>query len=271
MSDVTADLQARNRAVWSAGDWDAVSVLVAGVGPRLLDRIGIQPGMRVLDVGTGNGRSVAIPAAERGARVVGADLTSEWFATGRALARDAGVEVEWVEADAEALPFEDRSFDRVVSTFGHMFAPHHAAAAGELARVCAPGGVVATTTWTPEGMTGAFFRTLGEHVPPPPPGAESPLLWGSEEHVRELWEPHGLELTFDRENVVFADESVGSLVRMYEESFGPVVMARRTLGEDAWPPVHDALLRLFGERNVAGDGSARVEAEYLVTVGRRAG
>src|SRR4051794_36472203 len=146
MADVAADLRQRNKTVWAAGEWDDVSRLIAEVGPRVLDLVGIEPGMDVLDVGTGSGGTVAIPAALRGARVVGSDFVGEHFEAARRRAADAGVEVEWVEADAEALPFEDASFDRVLSTFGHMFAPRHGRAAAELARVCRPGGIVGTAT-----------------------------------------------------------------------------------------------------------------------------
>ena len=263
-----AEIKQRNRATWAAGDWDEASNLIADVGPRLLDRVGIEAGMDVLDVGTGSGGTVAIPAALRGARVVGSDLTPEHFDHARRRAKEAGVEVEWVEADAEALPFEDESFDRVLSTFGHMFAPRHALAAAELARVCRPGSVVATTTWTPEGLTGSFFETIGSYMPPPPDIVEPPILWGSEQHVREMLEPHGLELEFDRETVTFQKPGVDQLVTFYEEKFGPMVMAKAALGE-RWPELRSDLVSLFESANEAGDGSVRVAAEYLVTVGRK--
>src|SRR5215218_6671671 len=157
MSDLTSQLRAGNRAVWTRGNWDAVADFVAPVGPRLLDAAGVVAGMDVLDVGTGSGSSVAIPAALRGARVVGSDITDAWFADGRRRAAAAGAELEWVEASVEELPFPDGSFDRVLSTFGHMFAPHHALAAAEMARVCRPGGMVAAATWIPEGYTGEMF------------------------------------------------------------------------------------------------------------------
>ena len=184
-----SELQDRNRAVWSAGDWDAVANHIASVGPRLLDRVGIEPGMRVLDVGTGSGSNVAIPAAQRGAEVVGADITDAWFDAARRRAAEADVDVEWVIGDAEALPFADASFDRVLSTFGHMFAPHHRQAAQELLRVCKPGGSVGFTTWLTTGLAGRMFAVIGMHAPPPPPGVQPPPLWGDREHVRETVAP----------------------------------------------------------------------------------
>ena len=149
-----------------------------------------------------------------------------------------------------------------------MFAPRHAVAAAELARVCRPGGVVATTTWTPEGLTGSFFKTIGSYMPPPPDIVEPPILWGSEQHVREMLEPHGLELEFDRETVTFQKPGVDELVTFYEEKFGPVVMAKAALGE-RWPELRSDLVSLFESANEASDGSVRVAAEYLVTVGRK--
>jgi ubiquinone/menaquinone biosynthesis C-methylase UbiE len=268
MQNVVDELRERNRATWSAGEWDEVAELVREVGPGLLDRVGIADGMGVLDVGTGSGGNVAIPAALRGARVVGSDLTSEHFDDARRRARDAGVEVEWVEADAEQLPFEDASFDRVLSTFGHMFAPRHAVAAAELARVCRPGGIVGTTTWSQEGLAGAMFSTVGKYMPPPPDFAQPPSLWGDEAHIREMFEPNGLDVEIDRETVIFAKPSVEELVSFYEQKFGPMVMAKTALGE-RWPELRADLTSLFESFNTAEDGTCRVESEYMVTVGRK--
>ena len=268
MPNVVDELRERNRATWSAGEWDEVAELVREVGPRLLDRVGIEEGMDVLDVGTGSGGNVAIPAALRGARVVGSDLTSEHFDDARRRASEAGVEVEWVEADAEELPFEDASFDRVLSTFGHMFAPRHPGAAAELARVCRPGGIVGTATWSQEGLAGAMFSTVGQYMPPPPDFAQPPSVWGDETHIREMFEPNGLDVENDRETVILAKPSVEALVSLYEEKFGPMVMAKAALGE-RWPELRADLTSLFESFNTAEDGTCRVESEYMVTVGRK--
>jgi SAM-dependent methyltransferase len=258
-----------NRAIWAAGDWDAVADVIAAVGPRVLDRLDLQPGTRLLDVGAGTGGSIAIPAAQRGADVVASDLTDVWFEAGRARVAQAGLEpIEWVVADAMDLPFEDASFDVVTSTFGHMFAPDHAAAARELARVVRPGGTLAVATWVPEGFVGKFFGTIGKHAPAPPPGAEPPIRWGEQDRVRALFQPHGLELELTVETFPWENENAEALVALYERSFGPMVTLREAIG-DAWPAARTDLVELFERENVATDGSLRVEAAYLVTLGRK--
>jgi SAM-dependent methyltransferase len=267
--DVAADLRQRNRAVWGAGNWDDVSQLIAEVGPRLIDRVVVEPEMEVLDVGTGSGGAVAIPAALRGARVVGSDLVPDHFHDGRRRAAEAGVEVEWVEADAEALPFYDGRFDRVLSTFGHMFAPRHSRSGAELARVCRPGGIVGTATWRPTGFAGELCQTMAKHLPAPPEFAQPPGLWGDEDHVRAMLERHGLELEFHHETVVFSrDGDAEAFTSYHEEKFGPVVAAKTALG-DGWPALRSDLVFLFEKWDEGGDGQVRVPSEYLVTVGRK--
>jgi SAM-dependent methyltransferase len=267
---VNPELQEAGRRVWSAGHWDEVADYVAGVGPRLLDAVGVEDGMRLLDVGTGSGGSVAIPAAQRGARVVGSDITATHFDDARRRASDAGVEVEWVEADALDLPFEDGSFDRVCSTFGHMFAPDHALAASELVRVTRPGGVIGLACWTPEGLVGRMFLTTAAHMPPPPPGVQPPPLWGSPDHVRELMEPLGVELEFERLMNVFEHESFEGYNEHFTSNFGPMVMAKAALG-DRWPAVRDEIEELFAAENQAEGGGVRIEGEYLQTIARKPG
>src|SRR5215217_8149530 len=181
-----AELKARHRAMWASGDYPSmVETWLLPLGPRLVDACAIGSGMRVLDVGAGTGNA-SIPAAERGASVVASDLAPELLEAGRRQTESRELQLEWVEADAENLPFEDASFDVVMSAIGAMFAPHHREAADELARVCRPGGTIGLLSWTPEGMVGALFRTMGPFAPPPPPGAQPPPLWGGEDHVREL-------------------------------------------------------------------------------------
>src|SRR6266568_355798 len=195
-----AELKQRTRATWAAGDFPAIAKRqLWEVGERLVRRVGIGSREDVLDVACGTGNA-AIRAAEAGGDVVGVDLTPELFEAGREQAEEAGVELEWVEGDAEDLPFPDGSFDVVLSTFGVMFAPRHEVAAGELARVLRPGGRMGLTNWTADGVVGQMFRTMGSYLPAPPPVASGPpVLWGSEQHVRQLFAGTGVELSFARE------------------------------------------------------------------------
>src|SRR5918998_141417 len=173
--------------MWASGDYPGmVDTFLLPLGPVLVEAAGISDGMKVLDVAAGTGNA-SIPAAKAGAEVTASDLTPELFDAGRARAEAEGVSLEWVEADAEHLPFEDESYDVVMSSIGAMFAPHHQDVADELVRVCKPGGTIGMLNWTPEGMIGALFRAIGEFAPPPPPGAQPPPLWGSEDHMRELF------------------------------------------------------------------------------------
>src|SRR5215210_434324 len=180
------------RTAWAAGDPASFARLIEPVGPVVLDRIGVGPGVDLLDVGTGTGGSVAIPAALRGANVVGLDLAPALFDQARRRAAEAGVEIEWVEGNAQDLPFADESFDRVVSTFGAMFAPDHERAAGELVRVCRPGGRVAMTTWVNDGYAAGLFKLNGTFLPPPPAGVQPPPRWGVKGHVEEAFAAAGV-------------------------------------------------------------------------------
>src|SRR5919197_868603 len=181
------ELKAAMRSMWALGDYHRFAKqLIWEVGPVLVQACGIRAGQRVLDVAAGTG-NVALRAAEAGAHVVAADLTPEHFEAGRREAQALGVEVEWVEGDAEALPFADGDFDVVTSSFGAIFAPNHQKVADELLRVSRPGGTIGTLNFRPDGTAADFFSLLAAYLPPPPRGALPPLMWGTEEHVRELF------------------------------------------------------------------------------------
>src|SRR5262245_56149234 len=181
-----SQIAAKHRTMWASGDYPKLAAeLVAPLGPVLVEAIGVDPGDRVLDVATGTGNA-AIPAAKTGASVVATDLVPELLEHGRALAAELGVELEWREANAHALPFSDNEFDVVMSCIGVMFAPFHQQAAGELVRATKPGGRIGLLNWTPEGHIGQLFATMKPYMPAPPPGAQPPPLWGREDHVREL-------------------------------------------------------------------------------------
>jgi SAM-dependent methyltransferase len=194
--------------------------------------------------------------------VIGVDLTPELFPAGRRLADEAGVNVDWVEGDAEALPFEDASFDVVLSTFGAMFAPRHDVTAKELSRVLRPGGRLGLCNWTPEGIQGEFFSTLGAHLPPAPTFAQPPLLRGSRDHVNTLFAGTGMSLEFDRDTVEGASyASADDALDFLSGIFGPMMMLRGMLESTGrWADVRDELAKIYARHE---------PAEYLVVLGRK--
>src|SRR5687768_14482861 len=266
------ELKARHRAMWASGDYpDMVETFLLPLGPRLVEACGIGPDVRVLDVAAGTGNA-SIPAAQRGARVTASDLTPELLEAGRARAEGEGVELEWVEADAENLPFEDGSYDVVMSSIGAMFAPHHQAVADELVRVCRPGGTIGMLNWTPEGMIGALFRTMGPFAPPPPPGAQPPPLWGSEEHLRELAGDRVEWRTLDRDILeITAFQKPRDYGEHFKARYGPTIAARNNAAKDGREAEFDRALDEFcDEWNRGTPDQARFEKEYLLAVGTRA-
>jgi ubiquinone/menaquinone biosynthesis C-methylase UbiE len=264
-----ADKNERARALWAAGDFDAIAELIWEVGGWVIDRVGVREGERVLDVACGTGNA-SIPAAVAGGDVTGLDLTPELFVAAREHAAQAGVDIDWVEGDAEELPFDDASFDVVVSTFGCMFAPHHERTAGEIARVLRSGGRACIASWTPDGTVGDFFKTVGSHMPPPPQPFTPPALWGNEEHVRSLFEPHGVTIECERQTVMMRSDSADALTTLYEEKFGPVVKAKELLEpQGKWEALRSDLVKLFETHNRSTDGRMAYPADYLVALGTR--
>src|SRR5262245_22982863 len=263
-----ATFKQESRAMWAAGNYDAIAELVWSAGERLVRRLKIRPGEAVLDVACGTGNA-AIPAAEAGARVVALDLTPELFERGRERAGETGVDIDWVEGDAEALPFEDESFDVVLSTFGSMFAPRHQVTAREMARVLRPGGRLGIAAWTPAGFVGDFFRSLGAHLPSLPVFTAPPVLWGDPEYARALFDGTGVELELSLDQVDFRFDSVQQAVEEYESNFGPVIVTRELLEPvGRWDAAHEDFVALY-TRYAAEDGSLDFPAEYLVIVGRK--
>jgi ubiquinone/menaquinone biosynthesis C-methylase UbiE len=179
-----------HRAMWAVGDYPTIAKRIEGVAQALVDRSGAGTESELLDVATGSG-NVAIAAATAGARVTGLDITPELLELARVRAAEAGAEIDFIEGDAEQLPFADDSFDVVTSCFGVMFAPRQEVAVGELTRVARPGATIAVAAWTPEGVVGRTFRTVSSHMPPPPPELSPPVKWGEEEHVRSLFSASG--------------------------------------------------------------------------------
>jgi SAM-dependent methyltransferase len=263
-----AELKQSHRAIWAAGDYARIAEQIDEVPPRhLLSTVGVEPRHELLDVATGTG-NVALQAARVGAQVVGLDLTPELFGPARERAAHEDVVVEWVEGDAEALPFENDRFDRVVSVFGVQFAPRHAVAAAELARVARPGGRIGLVNWTPEGQIGQLFKILGRYLPPAPAYASPPPLWGDEEHVRALFDGRGVELAFTRGHNPWRFDSAEAYVSFMETYYGPLVKAKERLsGAGAWAEFRREFVALAQRSNEATDGSLLLLAEYLVVTG----
>jgi SAM-dependent methyltransferase len=259
----------RARTVWGSGDYPAIAVLIATAGAAAVEAGGVGEGDEVLDVACGAGNAT-IPAAKTGATVTGLDLTPELLEAARAAAADAGVEIDWVEGDAEQLPFEDASFDVVLSVFGSMFAPDHRVTAGEMARVLRPGGRLAALAWTPDGAIGQFFGTVAKHMPPPPEDFQPPILWGTEEHIKEIFEGTGIELDFDRKAVDLHFDSFDDYMQEYEDKFGPIVMAKAMLEpEGKYDALRQDLAELSERLNTSSSGSLEYPADYLITRGRK--
>ncbi|MGW2174619.1 class I SAM-dependent methyltransferase [Streptomyces sp. NPDC005047] len=261
-------LKAKHRSMWALGDYPAVARdVVAGLGPALVEACGIKDGDRVLDVAAGSGNA-SIPAALAGGDVVASDLTPELLDVGRSEAEARGAALSWREADAEDLPFEDASFDTVMSCVGVMFAPHHQAAADELVRVCRPGGTIGLLNWTPEGYIGKMFAIMKPFAPAPPPGAQPPPLWGREEHVRMLLgdrvtgvEAHRRSLRVD----TFGEPE--DFRAFFKSAYGPTISVYRNLADDPerTAALDAALLDLA--RGALEDGA--LDWEYLLLTARR--
>jgi len=258
------DFKTMLRAVWASGDYATLSDHIADVGERLVGRVGVGPGTEVLDVACGTGNA-AIPAARAGARVTGLDLAPPLLEAGRRKAAEAGVEVEWVEGDAESLPFPDESYDVVVSTFGHMFAPRHRVVTDELTRVCRKGGLIGLCTWAADGSVGDTFRAGVAYQPPPPPYAAPPLLWGDEVYVRDTFADVAADIEFERHVTVIEWESLEGWTDYFMERFPPFVAARQNLGE-RFADFRSDIMDVWRQWNEASDGRFRLPQQYLLSV-----
>jgi ubiquinone/menaquinone biosynthesis C-methylase UbiE len=259
------------KAPWALGDYHRFAKrTVWELGPVLVEACGISAGQRVLDVAAGTGNT-AIRAAAKGAHVVASDLTPELFDAGRREARGHGVELEWVQADAQALPFDDGAFDVVTSSFGAIFAPDHQAVADEIVRVCRLGGTIGMLNFTPEGLISDFFGALAPYMPAASPGP-APPLWGSDQHVRELFGEHIEWLELTRREYVERAETPRAYCEFFKETFGPVVGIYTSLAADAErrAACDRDLLEFATRANRGGSGGpAEYPYEYLLAVGKR--
>ena len=268
ISELSA-LKTKLKATWSAGDFGQIAKYYADEAEDFIKRLDLKPGMKVLDVACGTG-NLAIPAARTGASVTGVDIAANSVEQARQNAKAEGLNAKFDEGDAEALPYDDASFDAVVTMFGAMFAPRPEVVASELKRVCRPGGFIAMANWTPSGFIGQMFKITSSYVPPPT-GMTSPVLWGVEEKVRERFGGgiSKLETKLQKVTWVFPF-SPADVVEHFRLYYGPAQKAMGALDEQKGAALRKDLEELFTTHNQATDGTTRVEAEYLEVVAVRA-
>jgi SAM-dependent methyltransferase len=267
----TTDLQAlkgRQMAAWASGDYAVVGTTLQIVGEQLAESCDLRCDEQVLDVAAGNGNAT-LAAARRGCRVVSTDYVGALLERGAQRARAEHLDVHFQTADAEALPFDDRSFDAVLSTFGVMFTPDHAQAARELARVCRPGGRIGLANWTPEGFIGQMFKVLGRHVPPPA-GVQPPSLWGTEAHLKELFGERAATIDTVRRQFNFRYRSAAHFIEVFRTWYGPVHKAFAALPPEGAAALEHDLGELMQRLNRAGATSLVIPSDYLeIVVTRR--
>jgi SAM-dependent methyltransferase len=257
-------LKQRQQAAWSSGNYAVVGTTLQIVGERLAEAVDLRWDERVLDVAAGNGNAT-LAAARRGGQVVSTDYVPALLDLGQARAEAEQLQVAFAEADAEALPFTDTSFDVVLSTFGVMFTPDHARAAGELARVCRPGGRIGLANWTPEGFIGQMFKVLGRHIAPPA-GVQPPSLWGTAAHVQSLFGDTAGAIGVTARMFNFRYRSAAHMIDVFRTWYGPVQKAFQALPADKAAELEQDLHALM-ERMDRGDGNGLViPSEYLEIV-----
>jgi ubiquinone/menaquinone biosynthesis C-methylase UbiE len=259
-----AAIKQRQQGAWSSGDYAIVGTTLQIVGEQLCEALDLRPGSKVLDVAAGNG-NVTLAAARRWCEVTSTDYVPALLERGRERAAAEGLTVDFREADAEALPFTDASFDVVVSTFGVMFTADQDKAAAELLRVCKPGGKIGLANWTPRGFIGQVFKTLGKYLPPPA-GTKSPALWGTRERLDEMFGRQASAIVAEPRMFVFRYRSPEHWLDVFKTFYGPMLKAFAALDANAQAGLRNDLLGVVGEFNRANDGGMAVPGEYLEVV-----
>jgi ubiquinone/menaquinone biosynthesis C-methylase UbiE len=261
-------IKTRQQGAWSSGDYAVVGTTLQIVGETLCETLDLRAGQKVLDVAAGNG-NITLAAARRWCDVVSTDYVPALLERGRERAAAERLAIEFRQADAEALPFADASFDVVVSTFGVMFTPDQDKAATELLRVCKPGGKIGLANWTPEGFIGQVFRTIGKHLPPPP-GVKSPALWGTRARINELFGAQVSSIDFEQRDFVFRYWSAQHWLDVFKTYYGPLLKTFNALEPQAQSALTEDLFALLKRFNRAGDTTMVVPSAYLeVVVTRR--
>ena len=259
-----AAIKQRQQATWSSGDYAVVGTTLQIIGETLAEAVDIKSGERVLDVAAGNG-NVTLAAARRFANVTSTDYVPALLDKGRERAKAEGLNVRFLEADVENLPFTDASFDVVVSTLGSMFAPDHVRTAREMMRVLRSGGRIGLASWTPQGFIGRLFKTIGAHVPPPA-GVKSPALWGTEGHMQELFGDQAQEIRCERRHFNFRYLSAAHFMQIFRDYYGPTHKAFNALDDAGKQALERDIVTLLNELNVAGAEALVVPSEYLEVV-----
>jgi len=263
MPDLAA-IKQRQQATWSSGDYHMIGTQIQVVSELMIEALDVHSNERVLDVATGSGNA-ALAAARRGCDVIGIDYVPSLLARARRRADAEGLPAEFVEGDAEALPFRDGRFDVVSSVFGAMFAPDQERTASELVRVCRAGGRIGLVAHTPDGFIGQLFKVVGRHVPPPA-GVRSPIQWGTEERLRELFGDVIGELRAEKRLYRFRYRSPEAYLDYWRRFYGPTLKAFEAVGEDGREALEQDLLQLIASFNRADDGTMVVPTEYLEAV-----
>ncbi len=257
-------IKSRQQTAWGSGDYARIGVTLQITGEELCEAMDLRAGQSVLDVAAGNGNAT-LAAARRFCRVVATDYVPALLERSRVRAEADGLAVEYRQADAEALPFADSSFDNVVSTFGVMFTPDQPQAAAELIRVCRPGGRIGMANWTPEGFIGQLFKTIGRHVAPPP-GIQSPAAWGTDAFLNSHFARQVQTLTRTSREFMFRYQSAEHWLDLFATYYGPVLKAFEAVGETGRDRLRGDLLELVDRFNRADDGTMVVPGEYLQIV-----
>ncbi len=261
-------VKVRQQATWSSGDYAVVGTTLQIVGEQLCEALDIRAGQKVLDVAAGNGNA-SLAAARRWCDVTATDYVPALLGRARERAAADRLQIEFREADAEALPFQDASFDAVVSTFGVMFTPDQDKAAAELIRVCRPGGKVGLANWTPEGFIGQIFKTIGKHLPPPA-GVKSPALWGTSARIHEMFEPEASSIHIESRNFVFRYRSPEHWLQIFKTYYGPMLKAFAAVESSAQAALASDIMAQIERFNRSGDAGMVVPSEYLeIVVTRR--
>ncbi len=259
-----AAIKARQQATWASADFAVIGTTLQIVGESLVEAADIRAGERVLDVAAGNGNAT-LAAARRFAEVTSTDYVPALLEKGRQRAIADGYDIRFETADVESLPFDDGSFDAVLSTYGVMFAPDHRRSASEMLRVLRPGGRIGLASWTPEGFIGDLFRTVGAAVPPPP-GLSPPALWGTESHMVELFGPHADDIRTERKQFIFRYRSPAHWVQVFRDYYGPMHKAFAALAPEGQAKLERDVTALLDRWNTAGSASLVVPGEYLEVV-----